>query len=32
VDCYFPMHQNNMVTLYQDAHCAENMPQFEQVQ
>ena len=36
VDCYFPMHRNCLVTLYQDAHCPqdstvsqfESMPQF----
>ena len=31
VDCYFPMHQNCLVTLYQDAHCSQTvkMPQFQ---
>jgi len=28
VNCYFPMHTNCRVTLYQDAHCPPNMPQF----
>ena len=30
VDCYFPMHSNCKVTLYQDAHClpVSEMPQF----
>jgi len=31
VDCYFPMHGRNLVTLYQDAHCLSNMPQFAMV-
>ena len=31
VDCYFPMQQNNMVTLYQDAHCSDHMAQFTQM-
>ena len=31
VDCYFPMHRNCLVTLYQDAHCSQTvkMPQFQ---
>ena len=31
VDCYFPMHKNCLVTLYQDAHCSQTqpMPQFQ---
>ena len=31
VDCYFPMHRNCLVTLYQDAHCSHTQPisQFE---
>ena len=28
VDCYFPMHQNCQVTLYQDACVPPNLPQF----
>lgn len=32
VDCYFPMHSNCHVTLYQDAHCLPDMPQFLQMQ
>ena len=28
VNCYFPMHTNCRVTLYQDAHCPPNLPQF----
>ena len=27
-NCYFPMRSNCFVTLYQDAHCYSNMPQF----
>ena len=31
VDCYFPVHRNCLVTLYQDAHCPQKkpMPQFD---
>ena len=31
VECYFPVHRNCLVTLYQDAHCPQNkpMPQFD---
>ena len=29
VPCYFPMQRNCGVTLYQNAHCPENMPHFQ---
>ena len=29
VDCYFPVHHDCLVTLYQDAHADENMPCFK---
>ena len=32
VDCYFPMHDNCRVTLYQDAHCPEEMPLWKTMQ
>jgi phospholipase D1/2 len=32
VDCYFPMHNNCRVTLYQDAHCVPGLPQFNSME